>query len=246
MRRCARELRRAPCTRAGHHAYLGGLLEHTVAVATLAQELCHLHPRLNCDLLLTRGARARPRPDARVHLRRRDRADRRGAAARASRDRLADAARARAGVLDEHAARWRCCTACSATTAPTRRPGGRFGRSRRSRCTASTRSTPASRARSSTGSASREPRDQRPIRIGPGAARAWWPIQSSKLAGPGSPRLGRFDSFAASWLEMEGFGLLLWAGKATSSRGSLFKDRRGIEFPPPCGRPARPLPPLNR
>jgi 3'-5' exoribonuclease len=47
------ELRRAPCTRAGHHAYLGGLLEHTVAVATLAQETCILHPRLNSDLLLT-------------------------------------------------------------------------------------------------------------------------------------------------------------------------------------------------
>jgi 3'-5' exoribonuclease len=47
------ELRRAPCTRAGHHAYLGGLLEHTVAVATLAQEACTLHPRLNSDLLLT-------------------------------------------------------------------------------------------------------------------------------------------------------------------------------------------------
>ena len=46
-------LRRAPCTRAGHHAYLGGLLEHTVAVATLAQEACALHPRLNSDLLLT-------------------------------------------------------------------------------------------------------------------------------------------------------------------------------------------------
>jgi 3'-5' exoribonuclease len=46
-------LRRAPCTRAGHHAYLGGLLEHTVAVATLAQEVCQLHPRLNSDLLLT-------------------------------------------------------------------------------------------------------------------------------------------------------------------------------------------------
>lgn len=45
--------RRAPCTRAGHHAYLGGLLEHTVAVTTLAQELCQLHPRLNSDLLLT-------------------------------------------------------------------------------------------------------------------------------------------------------------------------------------------------
>ncbi|HUA71790.1 MAG TPA: HD domain-containing protein [Solirubrobacteraceae bacterium] len=47
------ELRRAPCTRAGHHAYLGGLLEHTVAVATLAYEICQLHPRLNQDLLLT-------------------------------------------------------------------------------------------------------------------------------------------------------------------------------------------------
>jgi 3'-5' exoribonuclease len=30
--------RRAPCSRAGHHAYLGGLLEHTVAVASLALE----------------------------------------------------------------------------------------------------------------------------------------------------------------------------------------------------------------
>jgi 3'-5' exoribonuclease len=47
------ELRRAPCSRAGHHAYLGGLLEHTVAVATLARELCDLHRRLNSDLLLS-------------------------------------------------------------------------------------------------------------------------------------------------------------------------------------------------
>jgi 3'-5' exoribonuclease len=64
------EIRRAPCSapvttsgsrpgggsgRAapGHHAYLGGLLEHTVAVATLALELCPLHPRLDRDLLLT-------------------------------------------------------------------------------------------------------------------------------------------------------------------------------------------------
>jgi 3'-5' exoribonuclease len=45
--------RRAPCSRGGHHAYLGGLLEHTVAVATLALEVCQLHPRLNSDLLLT-------------------------------------------------------------------------------------------------------------------------------------------------------------------------------------------------
>jgi 3'-5' exoribonuclease len=45
--------RRAPCTRGGHHAYLGGLLEHTVAVATLAREVCDLHRRLDSDLLLT-------------------------------------------------------------------------------------------------------------------------------------------------------------------------------------------------
>ena len=44
--------RRAPCTRGGHHAYLGGLLEHTVAVATLAHEACALHPRLNSDVLI--------------------------------------------------------------------------------------------------------------------------------------------------------------------------------------------------
>ena len=44
--------RRAPCTRAGHHAYLGGLLEHTVAVGTLALETAQLHVRLNPDLLL--------------------------------------------------------------------------------------------------------------------------------------------------------------------------------------------------
>jgi 3'-5' exoribonuclease len=44
--------RRAPCTRTGHHAYLGGLLEHTVAVAALAQELCQLHRKLNSDLLI--------------------------------------------------------------------------------------------------------------------------------------------------------------------------------------------------
>jgi 3'-5' exoribonuclease len=44
--------RRAPCSRSGHHAYLGGLLEHTVAVATLAHETCQLHPGLNSDLLI--------------------------------------------------------------------------------------------------------------------------------------------------------------------------------------------------
>jgi 3'-5' exoribonuclease len=48
----ASEFRRAPCTRSGHHAYLGGLLEHTVSVATLVGELCQLHPRLDSDLLM--------------------------------------------------------------------------------------------------------------------------------------------------------------------------------------------------
>jgi 3'-5' exoribonuclease len=45
--------RRAPCTRAGHHAYVGGLLEHTVAVGTLVLEVCQLHPRLDSDLLMS-------------------------------------------------------------------------------------------------------------------------------------------------------------------------------------------------
>jgi 3'-5' exoribonuclease len=48
----AGEFRRAPCTRGGHHAYLGGLIEHTVAVGTLVGELCQLHPRLDSDLLM--------------------------------------------------------------------------------------------------------------------------------------------------------------------------------------------------
>ena len=57
-----RELRLAPCTlpagpagaRQGgaHHAYLGGLLEHTVAVATMGVELCTVHPRIDRDLLI--------------------------------------------------------------------------------------------------------------------------------------------------------------------------------------------------
>jgi 3'-5' exoribonuclease len=48
----AEAFRRAPCTRAGHHAYVGGLLEHTVSVATLAGELSQLHPRLDSDMLM--------------------------------------------------------------------------------------------------------------------------------------------------------------------------------------------------
>ena len=45
-------LRSAPAAET-HHAYAGGLLEHTVAVATLCREAAQLHPRLNSDLLIT-------------------------------------------------------------------------------------------------------------------------------------------------------------------------------------------------
>jgi 3'-5' exoribonuclease len=46
-------LRTLPATVEGHHAYAGGLLEHTVGVATLCRETAQLHPRLRSDLLLT-------------------------------------------------------------------------------------------------------------------------------------------------------------------------------------------------
>ncbi len=36
----------------GHHGYAGGLLEHTVGVATLGRETAQLHQRLRADLLL--------------------------------------------------------------------------------------------------------------------------------------------------------------------------------------------------
>jgi 3'-5' exoribonuclease len=36
----------------GHHGYAGGLLEHTVGVATLCRETAQLHPRLRSDLLV--------------------------------------------------------------------------------------------------------------------------------------------------------------------------------------------------
>jgi 3'-5' exoribonuclease len=41
-----------PATSDEHHSYAGGLLEHTVGVATLCRETAQLHPRLRADLLL--------------------------------------------------------------------------------------------------------------------------------------------------------------------------------------------------
>jgi 3'-5' exoribonuclease len=46
-------LRELPAAPDGHHVYAGGLLEHTVAVATICRELAQLHPRLRADLLLS-------------------------------------------------------------------------------------------------------------------------------------------------------------------------------------------------
>lgn len=43
----------APGHLCSHHAYLGGLLEHTVAVTTLCQYTAVQHQRLNSDLLIT-------------------------------------------------------------------------------------------------------------------------------------------------------------------------------------------------
>jgi 3'-5' exoribonuclease len=44
-------LRRLPAAPT-HHSYAGGLLEHTVGVATICRETAQLHPRLRTDLLL--------------------------------------------------------------------------------------------------------------------------------------------------------------------------------------------------
>src|SRR5947207_9830540 len=45
-------MRALPATPDGHHSYAGGLLEHTVGVATLCRETAQLHQRLRGDLLL--------------------------------------------------------------------------------------------------------------------------------------------------------------------------------------------------
>jgi len=47
-----KRMRALPAAPEGHHVYAGGLLEHTVGVATIGRELTQLHPRLRADLLL--------------------------------------------------------------------------------------------------------------------------------------------------------------------------------------------------
>lgn len=45
--------KKAPAAKAMHHAYLGGLLEHSLSVARLATEIAKLYPSLDQGLLLT-------------------------------------------------------------------------------------------------------------------------------------------------------------------------------------------------
>jgi 3'-5' exoribonuclease len=45
--------RTAPAAKAMHHVYLGGLLEHSLAVATLAEDICGHYPGIHRDLLVT-------------------------------------------------------------------------------------------------------------------------------------------------------------------------------------------------
>lgn len=42
----------APAAKAMHHVYIGGLLEHSLAVANLADDVCRRYPGLNHDLLV--------------------------------------------------------------------------------------------------------------------------------------------------------------------------------------------------
>ncbi len=43
----------APAAKAMHHAWLGGLLEHTLSVARIALKVAPLYPQINLDLVLT-------------------------------------------------------------------------------------------------------------------------------------------------------------------------------------------------
>ena len=152
-------LRRAPCTRAGHHAYLGGLLEHTVAVA-------HARARdLRAAPAPEPGPAARPRRSSTTSARRASSptAPRSGSPTRAGCSATSSSgcgcstsAPGRPGSTSRAGSRSR--TACSATTAPTPRPAAlRLGRGARAVPPQRARRR-ASRARSSTGSRRRRRR----------------------------------------------------------------------------------------
>ena len=68
-RRLPRRLRILPGDAGNHHAWTGGLLEHTVGVASLCREAAQLHPRLRADIAARGSAPARRGPDTRVRSR---------------------------------------------------------------------------------------------------------------------------------------------------------------------------------
>jgi 3'-5' exoribonuclease len=44
--------KQAPAAKSMHHAYLGGLLEHTLSLLNLADRVCPLYPKINRDIVL--------------------------------------------------------------------------------------------------------------------------------------------------------------------------------------------------
>lgn len=46
------QFRTAPAAKSMHHAYLGGLLEHTLNLVTLASKVCPMYPRVNKDIVM--------------------------------------------------------------------------------------------------------------------------------------------------------------------------------------------------
>ncbi len=44
--------KRCPAAKSMHHAYLGGLLEHTLQLMNLADRICPLYPKINRDIVL--------------------------------------------------------------------------------------------------------------------------------------------------------------------------------------------------
>ena len=126
-----------PATPDDHHSYAGGLLEHTVGVATLCRETAQLHPRLRGELLVAAALAPRRRPHARADARAGVHADRRGAPARPRPPRAAADRGARRGP-DRRRSAPSCSTASPSTTtpAPRARPRRRCSTTR----TSSTRS----------------------------------------------------------------------------------------------------------
>ncbi len=47
------KFKKAPAAKKLHQAYIGGLAEHTLNVANICEAICHIHPQVNRDFLIT-------------------------------------------------------------------------------------------------------------------------------------------------------------------------------------------------